>query len=67
MTSLQGRQLFQQRGLVNGQWIDAQSHDTVPVTNPATGEEIGVIPNMGTAEATEAIEVAYQALASWKG
>ncbi|MCX5469016.1 NAD-dependent succinate-semialdehyde dehydrogenase [Acinetobacter nematophilus] len=66
MTSLQGSQLFQQRGLVNGQWIDAQSHDTVPVTNPATGEEIGLIPNMGASEATHAVEVADQALRTWK-
>lgn len=36
------------------------------MSNPATGEEIGTIPNMGAAEATQAIEAAYTALQSWK-
>ena len=66
MSSLQGSPLFQQRGWVHGQWINAQSNATVPVTNPATGEEIGLIPNMGAAEASLAVDVAYQALATWK-
>lgn len=66
MSSLQGSPLFQQRGWVNGQWINAQSNATVPVTNPATGEEIGLIPNMGAAEASLAVDAAYQALATWK-
>ncbi|EPQ5212385.1 NAD-dependent succinate-semialdehyde dehydrogenase, partial [Acinetobacter baumannii] len=46
--------------------LAAQSNATVPVSNPATGEEIGTIPNMGAAEATQAIEAAYTALQSWK-
>lgn len=67
MSSLQGSALFQQQALINGQWVNAQSQASVPVTNPATGEEIGVIPNMGAAEATEAVEAASQALSAWKG
>ncbi|MBU3083839.1 NAD-dependent succinate-semialdehyde dehydrogenase [Acinetobacter seifertii] len=66
MSSLQSTELFQQQAYINGQWIAAQSNATVPVTNPATGEEIGTIPNMGAAEATQAVEVAYTALKSWK-
>ena len=57
MSSLQSTELFQQH--INGQWLAAQSNATVPVTNPATGEEIGTIPNMGAAEATQAVEAAY--------
>lgn len=67
MSSLQGNALFQQSGLINGQWVNAQSGATIAVTNPATGEEIGQIPNMGAAEATQAVDVAYQALTQWKG
>ncbi|EPG37418.1 NAD-dependent succinate-semialdehyde dehydrogenase [Acinetobacter colistiniresistens] len=67
MSSLQASPLFKQRGLINGQWVSAQSDATIAVTNPATGEEIGVIPNMGADEATVAVEAAYQALAAWKG
>ncbi|EME3882769.1 NAD-dependent succinate-semialdehyde dehydrogenase [Acinetobacter baumannii] len=66
MSSLQSTELFQQQAYINGQWLAAQSNATVPVSNPATGEEIGTIPNMGAAEATQAIEAAYTALQSWK-
>ncbi|MFJ1519976.1 NAD-dependent succinate-semialdehyde dehydrogenase [Acinetobacter sp. ABJ_C1_1] len=66
MSSLQSTELFQQQAYINGQWLAAQSNATVPVTNPATGEEIGTIPNMGAAEATQAVEAAYTALKSWK-
>ncbi|MGP4770501.1 NAD-dependent succinate-semialdehyde dehydrogenase [Acinetobacter sp. PFS20] len=66
MSSLQSTELFQQQAYINGQWLAAQSNATVPVTNPATGEEIGTIPNMGGAEATQAVEAAYTALQSWK-
>ncbi|MFI9923295.1 NAD-dependent succinate-semialdehyde dehydrogenase [Acinetobacter baumannii] len=66
MSSLQSTELFQQQAYINGQWLAAQSNATVPVSNSATGEEIGTIPNMGAAEATQAIEAAYTALQSWK-
>lgn len=66
MSSLQSTKLFQQQAYINGQWLAAQSNATVPVTNPATGEEIGTIPNMGVVEATQAVEAAYTALQSWK-
>ncbi|MCG6634485.1 succinate-semialdehyde dehydrogenase [Acinetobacter baumannii] len=66
MSSFQSTELFQQQAYINGQWLAAQSNATVPVSNPATGEEIGTIPNMGAAEATQAIEAAYTALQSWK-
>ncbi|MDV4264005.1 NAD-dependent succinate-semialdehyde dehydrogenase [Acinetobacter seifertii] len=66
MSSLQSTELFQQQAYINGQWLAAQSNATVPVSNPATGEEIGTIPNMGGAEATQAVEAAYTALQSWK-
>lgn len=66
MSSLQSTELFQQQAYINGQWLAAQSNATVPVSNPATGEEIGTIPNMGAAEAPQAIEAAYTALQSWK-
>lgn len=66
MSSLQSTELFQQQAYINGQWLAAQSNATVPVTNPATGEEIGTIPNMGAAEATQAVEAAYTVLKSWK-
>ena len=66
MSALQENGLFQQLAFIDGQWVEAQDKDQVKVTNPATDEELGSIPNMGQAEATEAVESSYRALQSWK-
>ena len=50
---------------MNGAWIDADSSVTFPVTNPATGEEIAQVADLGQAETTRAIDAAYAAQAPW--
>lgn len=57
--------LFRQAALVGERWIEAKPGDGIEVTNPATGEEIGRIPNLGAAETREAIEAARLAQATW--
>ncbi len=47
--------------LVGGKWISADSGETIDVTNPATGEVIGTIPNCGGAETSRAIDAAADA------
>lgn len=66
MSALQENALFQQSAFIAGQWVNADDQDRVIVTNPATDEEIGSIPNMGQAEAQKAVECAYDALQFWK-
>ena len=39
---------------------------TFPVYNPATGEEIGRVSDMGREEAEEAVTRAYEAFQVWK-
>ncbi|MCB1706845.1 MAG: NAD-dependent succinate-semialdehyde dehydrogenase, partial [Halioglobus sp.] len=51
---------------IDGNWVDADSGDTVSVFNPATGEEIVAIPNAGAAETRRAIEAADRAFGSWR-
>ncbi|UWQ97602.1 NAD-dependent succinate-semialdehyde dehydrogenase [Rhodobacteraceae bacterium M385] len=46
---------------VDGAWVNADSGDTIDVTNPATGEVIGHVPNCGTAETERAIAAAQGA------
>ncbi len=58
--------LFRQQCYINGQWVDADSGKTIEVTNPATGEIIGTIPNMGAAETKRAIEAANAAWGAWR-
>ncbi len=66
MSALQNNSLFQQNAFIDGIWIEAQDQHHIEVTNPANEERIGSIPNMGRAEAIQAVESSYQALQSWK-
>lgn len=53
-------------GLVGGRWLDTASDGrTFEVTNPSTGEILAVLPDMGVAEAREAIAAAETAQADW--
>ncbi len=53
-------------GLVAGNWqTDAQSGERFSVTNPATGETIAELPDMGTTEADAAITAAHSAQKDW--
>jgi len=65
--NLNDPELFQQKGLINGVWSDADSGKTINVTNPATGDVIGTIPEMGGAETRRAIEAAKAAMPAWAG
>jgi len=58
--------LFRQQCYINGQWVDADSGETINVTNPATGEIIGTIPKMGASETRRAIEAANAAYPAWR-
>ncbi|WP_336333237.1 NADP-dependent succinate-semialdehyde dehydrogenase [Pseudomonas putida] len=63
---LKDPQLFRQQAFIDGEWLDADSGQTINVTNPATGEVIGTVPKMGTAETRRAIEAADKALPAWR-
>jgi len=53
-------------GLVDGRWIEqVPGGATFAVTNPANGEEIATLPDMGAAETAEAIGAAYRAQKAW--
>jgi len=58
--------LLKTQAYVDGQWIDADSGETLPVLNPATGEAIAEIAKCGTAETRRAIEAAEKAQVAWR-
>ena len=66
MKNLSRQDLFRQQTYIDGQWLDADSGETLEVTNPATGEVLGTIPNMGGAETHRAIEAAEKAQKLWR-
>ena len=53
--------LLRNQAYIDGQWCDADSGETLSVTNPATGSVISEIAKCGTVETRRAIEAAERA------
>jgi succinate-semialdehyde dehydrogenase/glutarate-semialdehyde dehydrogenase len=62
---LKDSSLIKFQAFIDGKWIDAKSGGKIVVTNPATNEELGTVPEMGVAETKEAIEAAAKAFPAW--
>ncbi|MGH2348585.1 MAG: aldehyde dehydrogenase family protein [bacterium] len=54
------------RNLINGEWVEAKSGETMPSTNPATGDILGVVPKSGPEDVAAAVEAARKAYESWR-
>ena len=65
-TLLKDPHLFKEDAYINGQWVKAKSGETFPVNNPATGEIIAQVANLGATDAELAIQSAENAFESWK-
>jgi len=55
--------LFREAAYIDGQWITASQ--TFSVDNPATGEIIANVPDLGASETRQAIEAANRAFPAW--
>jgi len=58
--------LFRQQCYIDGRWCGADDAKTLSVSNPATGQPLGTVPNMGAAETRRAIEAANAAWPAWR-
>jgi succinate-semialdehyde dehydrogenase/glutarate-semialdehyde dehydrogenase len=58
--------LFCSDGLIDGAWRGAVSCRRFPVTDPASGEAIAQVANMGAQEARDAVDAAAAALPAWR-
>ncbi|WP_159653870.1 NAD-dependent succinate-semialdehyde dehydrogenase [Vibrio atypicus] len=54
------------RGFINGEWVEANSGEQVAVVNPANGEVITTVPDMGKQEAEAAVVAAHNAFLDWR-
>ncbi|AIC25281.1 succinate-semialdehyde dehydrogenase (NADP(+)) 1 [Rhizobium etli bv. mimosae str. IE4771] len=52
-------------GYINGVWTSGDADKTFDVLNPATGELLASLPDMGAAETRAAIDAAYAAQPAW--
>ena len=64
--SLQDTDLFRERALIGGAWIEAASGARVAVTNPATGATLGHVPDVSATETRAAIKAAEVAFGPWR-
>ncbi|HVB47463.1 MAG TPA: NADP-dependent succinate-semialdehyde dehydrogenase [Burkholderiales bacterium] len=63
---LKDPKLFREQCYVDGAWVNADSGKTFTVGNPASGETLGGVPDMGAAETRRAIEAADRAWPAWR-
>ena len=58
--------LFRQQCYIDGEWVTTDQRAAIEVSNPATGEILGSVPNCGVDETRAAIEAAATALVLWR-
>ena len=59
------RTLLREAGYIGGEWMAADDGGTIEVTDPATHEVIGHVPDMGAGETRRAIGEAAAAMGEW--
>ncbi|ALV26076.1 NAD-dependent succinate-semialdehyde dehydrogenase [Pannonibacter phragmitetus] len=66
LSRLKDASLVTGKAYINGSWRSAsESGATFEVTNPANGEVIATLPDMGREETAQAIDAAHAAQAAW--
>jgi succinate-semialdehyde dehydrogenase / glutarate-semialdehyde dehydrogenase len=55
-----------ERLLIGGEWVEAGTGGRFDVTDPATGEVVGSVPDAGESDVQAAIDAAAAALDDWK-
>jgi len=57
--------LLRTQAYIDGAWVSARTARTLDVTNPATQELLGGVPDLSTSEIRRAIEAAHDAFPAW--
>ena len=63
---LKDADLFRERALIGGAWVEAASGARVAVVDPATGATLGHVPDVSATETRAAIEAAEAAFGPWR-
>jgi succinate-semialdehyde dehydrogenase/glutarate-semialdehyde dehydrogenase len=61
---LESKLLSNRAGYISGQWAASRSGATIAVNDPASGEHLADVPDMGSEQTTQAVEAAARALQS---
>ena len=63
---LRDPKLFREQCYIDGQWVGADAKKTLAVINPANGQTLGTVPDLGAAETRRAIQAAERAWPAWR-
>jgi succinate-semialdehyde dehydrogenase/glutarate-semialdehyde dehydrogenase len=63
---LKDPKLFREQCYIDGQWVSADAKKTLAVINPASGQTLGTVPDLGAAETRRAIQAAERAWPAWR-
>lgn len=63
--ALKDPSLLVNKALVAGQWIAAPGGETISVTDPFDGAEIGTVPSLGVDSLRQAIDYAHEVQPAW--
>jgi succinate-semialdehyde dehydrogenase/glutarate-semialdehyde dehydrogenase len=63
---LKDPKLFREQCYLDGAWLSAGGAKSFPVHNPASGAQLGTVPDMGADETRRAIAAAEAALPAWR-
>ena len=66
MLHIKNQSLLRASGFIGGEWLGADDGATFAVDNPANGETIARVPDMGAAETRRAADAAAAALPDWR-
>jgi succinate-semialdehyde dehydrogenase/glutarate-semialdehyde dehydrogenase len=58
--------LLRFQAFIAGEWRDSEAGGSLAVTDPATGETLGTVPDCGTVETRAAITAAEAAFPAWR-
>ncbi|WP_316014384.1 NAD-dependent succinate-semialdehyde dehydrogenase [Roseobacter sp. HKCCA0434] len=62
---LDNADLWKTKSYIDGQWVDGDSGETFDVIDPATGDHVADVADLGRAEVARAIDAADAAQAGW--
>jgi succinate-semialdehyde dehydrogenase / glutarate-semialdehyde dehydrogenase len=66
LPALKDAELLRTQSFIDGQWCNADSGNTFVVRNPATGEHLANVADVGSVETRRAIDAAEAALPAWR-
>ena len=66
LSRLNDPRLFREQAYIGGKWTAARDGKVMPVTNPATEAQLGVVPALGADETKAAIAAAAAAFPTWR-